>query len=417
MPNPLPYPRGAVAPRVDLRQWQDVTLFSFASTQIDAPADWGPYADDVLALLTGRGTIEAANRCSMAAGASAALTAASSVTISITSEDKIGILAAGLADHFTLGASADNAVLGFDPAGQTSVTVAGGEYIEAPNTWQRGNVANVGLAPKLTSSVADGATTGNLVTPQEYRAHSVLDLVRSIGSADVDDSFGAQSLASLSPTVRWGIDDDGYVWMARNTTVQANALTWGSTSFRDMLGFTGAEVETTPAGATNLRILTATHPCRLLLTPWLPFEKLLDEAESVGNALLLTSGRSIWTETQWLRRYVVDLWVDGYMSRIDRARHFLDHLARLLAPGSWVNVYQDWGEGRRARRTWEVVPGNANSPAYSKTHTSQRDGDYGRLRCYVDRGASKVFSLEYEGQVRQRARVTLPLIQRPDTDA
>lgn len=413
MPNANAYPRGAVTTRVDVRQWQGARLFSFGSTHVDAPNDWGPFFDDAVVLLTGRGTALAANRCSMAHALAAALPAASSVSVSLSSiTDRITLRAVGLAGHFTLAAGAANAVLGFDPAGQTSALLAGGETITAVGDWQRGVIESV--APTITSSVADGSTSGPLVTPSQYRVHCALDLLRTLGNGDADDSAGGMSLGTLSPGVRWGLTADGHVFMARNTSVTASALTWVSTTFRDFLGFTGLEAATTPSGSANLRVLTATYPCHGVLTPYWPLERVADSLEHVGQAQLLTSGRQYWVGQQALRRYDVTFLVDGYQARLDRARHFVDHVAPYLHPGAWVNVYQDWGDPRRARRTVDIRPGSA---AYDTVATSQRDGDFGRLRCYLDRGAESRVALEFEGALRQRARVTLSLAQRPDSDA
>ena len=414
MPNALSYPRGAIACQVDVRRWQGERLFSFGTTHTDAPSTWGPFFDDVLALLTGRGTVLADDRCNMARSVDTALTAATAITVGVTSTDRIFILAAGLAGAFTMAAGAGNAALGFDVAGQTSATLFGGEYMVATGEWQRGAITSV--SPTITSSVADGGTSGPLVAPKQYRVHSALDLLRTLGSADLDDSAATTSLASLSATVRWGVDADGHVFMARNLSEQGNTITWVEASFRDFLGFTGAETETTPAGSSNLRVLTATHPCSGLLTPSRPLERVTDLIEHIGQAQLLTSGRQYWTGQQILRRFEVVAYVDGYCARIDRARHFVDRVAPYLHPGAWVNIYQDWGDPRRSLRSWDVVPAAGRS-AYSTLYTSQRDGDYGRLRCYVDRGGPKTFSLVYDGQVRQRAPITLQLTERPTSDA
>lgn len=402
MPSPSWGPKGAFAAEVDARQWAGAVLWTENGADVTAPA-WA-YFDDAVAFLTGRGTAPynaAPGFASMAYGVAQALTAATSVTVGIDSQDRIWVLAAGLGGHFTLAAGAGNAALGFDPAGQTSVTLFGGEYLVGVSDWQRGNVSNV--AP----TVSDGITSGPLVLPAAYRVHSAVDLARSWGVGDADDAHPTSSLSALG-TGRWGIDASGRVWRARNASGSPTsyALTWVSSSLRAFLGFTGTEAEVTTSG---VAVLTATFPCTGLLCPTRPFD-LVVRGRSWGGSAVQCSDGSAATAT-WLDQltYRIDGYLDGPADERDLLTHWLAKVRPHMPPGALVTAYQDWGDPRRAQRN-EVR--SVTRPDYSRLYTGQRDGTYGRLllRRATDDSADQL--VEWPARVMRRAPLSLRFTER-----
>jgi hypothetical protein len=410
MPTPTPYSRfPAIMAEVDAREWAGENLWVENAAPIAAPSTWA-YFDDALAFLTGRGTAAddaVVGYASMAYGVQQALTVASSVTVGITSGDRVFILAAGLAGNFTLAAGAGNVALGFDAAGQTSVTVAGGEYMEATADWVRAPVVSV--APTVTSSVADGSTSGPLVLPALYQVQSPVDLARAWGDGDADDAYPTTNLSALG-TGRWGIDASGHVWRARNTSGSPTsyALSWTSTTLRDFLGFTGQEAEVTTSG---VAVLTATYPCTGVLCPTRPFDAVTRTRSWQGTAVQSSNGAA--TSATWLDQlgYILDLYLDGPADRIDLQDHYLRRVREEMPPGSLVTAYQQWpGQTRRTRRSSGV--GSTQVPAYSTVYDSQVDGELGRLLCRRAVDDSANVDVVWPDRLQRRFPMQLRLTER-----
>lgn len=401
MSSPSLYLLPAIACEVDAREWAGVDLWTEGASTIAGPAGW-EFFDDVLAMLTGRGSDPSAAGVNIAYGVDQALTAATSVTVAITSDDRIGILVGGLGGHFTMAAGAGNAALGFDVAGQTSITVGPSEYLLATSTWVRGPVTSV--AP----TIDDGATSGPLVVPAVYRAHGPMDMVRSWGSADLDDAYPTTNLSAIGEA-RWGIDASGHVWRARQTST-TSALSWDSLTFRDFLGFTGQEAETVPA--TGLSVLTATYPCTGLLCPTRPFDIVARNREHVGAAARTSDGG--WYSSTWLDHlgYTLRGYLDGPADQRDLQDHYLRRVLEYMPPGGALNVYQQWPfQTRRALRSSGV--GSQQVPQYSSLYDGQTDGTYGRLLCRRS-GATPntTFLADWPGRVLRRLPVTWELTER-----
>lgn len=401
MPSPSFHLLPAIACEVDAREWAGVDLWTEGASTIAAPAGWG-FFDDALAMLTARGSNPSAAGVNIAHGVDQALTAATSVTVAVTADDRIGILVGGLGGHFAMAAGADNAALGFNVAGQTSITVGSSEYLLATSTWVRGPVTSV--AP----TIGDGVTSGPLVAPAVYRAHGPMDMVRPWGSGDLDDAYPTTNLSAIGEA-RWGIDASGRVWRARQTST-TSALSWNSITFRNFLGFTGQEAEATPA--TGLSVLTATYPCTGLLCPTRPFDIVARNREHVGAAARTSDGG--WYSSTWLDHlgYTLRGYLDGPADQRDLQDHYLRRVLQYMPPGGALNVYQQWPfQTRRARRSSGV--GSQQVPQYSSLYDGQADGTYGRLLCRRS-GATPntVFVADWPGRVLRRLPVTWDMTER-----
>lgn len=401
MPNAICGPRGALACEVDASQWAGTTLFTVGVATIAAPSGWTTF-DDVLAMLTGRGC--GATWGGLAAplvdlAADAATATGTTVSAAINASDRIVLTFTG-GTAVTLAPGAGNAAWGFDPAGQSAVLVAGNYVLTAVSDWQRGNIEGAQL------DLTRGASNG-LAPALAYRAHSAVHAVRQWGIADGDDAYPTSNLQYLDLNASWGIDADGHVWRAWDVG-SSGTVSWSSTTFRDALGFTGQESVTSSG---SLRVLTATYPCRWLLTPSRPWEQVIRAGDSTGSSVRASDrGAYSVTWSQW-DRWDVTGYIDGPADRIDRQDHWLRQVWAYMPPGARVNLYQDWTDGRRGRRTADTGPqvsGGRELP-YSVLYTSQRDGEYGRWLCRLDPDTSRLASVEWEGRLQRRSQVRLTL--------
>ena len=404
MPNPICGPRGALAVEVDATEWAGETLFTVSGTSIDAAASWTTF-DDVLAMLTGRGCgLDGGGTPIVDLARDAATATGTTVTAAINANDRIVLRFTG-ATAVTLAAGADNAVFGFDPAGQSAVLVGGNRVLTAVSDWQRGNIENAQL--DLTRSTSNG-----LAPALAYRAHTAVQTVRQWGTtaapADADDNYPETNLQQSDKAASWGIDADGHVWRARDVSRGA-APVWVSTTFRDALGFTGEEIETSNG---DLRVLTATYPCRWLLTPSRPWENVIRGNERAGSSVRASDrGAYAVRWSQW-DRFVVTGYIDGPADRIDRQSHWLQQVWPYFYPGVRCNLYQDWGDGRRGRRTDTTSPTQATGSRvtpYSVLYTSQRDGEYGRWLCRRDVDGPNAADVEWSGRLQRRSEFTATL--------
>lgn len=401
MPNALCGPRGAITTEVDATEWAGVTLFTVGLNSAVAPSDWTTFRD-VIDLLNGRGCGQVfygagAYVADLATDASTAT--GTTVTADINRDDRIVLTFTG-ATAVTLAAGAGNAAWGFDPAGQAAALVGGNYVLTAVSDWQRGNVQNQQL------SLTRGASSG-LAPADAYRTHTLVLALRQWGSADLDDTAPTSNVQHLDSGASWGVDADGHVWRAWDVGLSA-APTWVSTTFRDALGFTGQEASTSDG---DLRILTATYPCRWLLTPSRPWEAVLRARDSAGSAVRASDrGAYSVTWSQWDRLDVTG-YIDGPADRIDRQDHWLRDVWPYMPPGGLVTLYQDWGDGRRGRRTADTGPqasGGLTLP-YSTLYTSQRDGEYGRWLCRLDVEASRLGRVQWAGRMQRRSEVQMSL--------
>lgn len=402
MPNPLCGPRGALAVEVDATEWAGVNLFDVGLIQITTPSTWGTF-DDVLAMLNGRGvgqTYGGAGAFVADLAADAATATGTAVTAAIDANDRIVLTFTG-ATAVTLAAGADNAVFGFDTAGQAAVLVGGNYVLTAVADWDRGNIENAQL------DLTRGASNG-LAPADAYRAHTAVQTVRQWGIADADDAYPDSSVQYLDFGASWGVDADGHVWRARDTAIGA-APTWVSTSFRDALGFTGEETETSVGG---LRVLTATYPCQWLITPSRPWERTIRGRKWDGSSVRASDRGAYAVEWSQWDRFAVTGYIDGPADRIDRQSHWLQKVWPYFYPGARCNLYHDWGDGRRGRRTDTTSPTQATGARvlpYSILYTAQRDGEYGRWLCRRDVDGAQSADVEWAGRLQRRSEVKFSL--------
>ena len=140
-------------------------------------------------------------------------------------------------------------------------------------------------------------------------------------------------------------------------------------------------------------------------------ERHSEGAQEVSDHQQLTGGAAAYATVDGLKGYDVALLLDGPADRIDQARHYLDGFRPYWAPGILANVYQDWGDGRRSLRAIDV---DSTTAAYSALNTSQRDGEYGRLRVRVSVDAGPDAAVRYPSRLRRRLPLTMAFTERED---
>lgn len=404
MPNPISAPRPAIAAQFDARPWAGAALYTLGVATVTAPSSWGVY-DDALAFLTGRGTMTTEFASLIISVANATGLAPADVTVSINQLDRVSVVMT-TGTVVTIAAGAANARWGFNLAGQSSIAGGGGtQVLTAVSDWQRGNI------PPLTQMSWSSGLSSGLVPVGPAAVHSVLDTVRSIGIGPdaVADPLVLLDFVAGSQASRWGITDDGRAFRSR-LTVATNPVVWASLSFRDRLGFTGAEVETVTGAVSTL---TATHPLPGLLCPTRPMDHTWRGHDSRGAVALGSDGRAYLATWQDLATLDPRMYLDGPADRYDREAHWLGKVRPLLPPGAACELYQDWHDYRRGVRTIDTMPPGPTSAGrvlpYSVDYTSQRDGEYGRMRCRVRVESGRAVTDEWPGRIKRRLPLDLAL--------
>lgn len=262
------------------------------------------------------------------------------------------------------------------------ITGVAGNLLVFPHDWIRGNIgfgdANTTLRvtptghapyfPSLNLAKIQGVIT-------TLRASTLNDLDSTAPFNSLEDLDNA-AYAVLSPGftgIRWGLNDDGYVFHSHLTAIAA-PLVWTSTSFRDRLGFDGTESEITTTSGYS--IWTAKNPCPGVLIPTRSLQEgPEEETVDVVRTLEKVSGSiASIVIASWIRWRVVGQ-IDGPADSVDLGRHYVE---RCFGPyGTWhagspMTIVPEWGDGRRMKSA-------LGGDAYSTLYTTQEDGIRGRI--------------------------------------
>lgn len=410
MPGNNPHPLVALLGEVDTSQWAGVDVLNRGGSNVSLDADSATF-DDVLALLNGCGSQSGRSLPEDVQSRWTANSGAGNLAVTLNDDDQIVLTAS--AEDFTVSAGINNIYFGADPAGYGLV---GGS---APF------VRTFDYAPWVRGAQVHGSTGRLEITPAVGTAFSIpryvgtiqslITHVRKFDESDADGTWSTLCLEDLDNTtndtvarrIRWGIDGDGHVYTTRPSGVSA-AVTWVSTSFRDRLGFTGLETESTSNGIVTL---TAANPCPGCYFPTRPLETIEPITRETTGVLELSDGDICANHVGAIARWRVVFYVDGPADSRDTSRHwvercFKEHWTR----GSMLTLYQHWGDPRRALAGWQV---NAEQPAYDLLYTSERDGYRGRLRCRIAADSPNERSLAWEGALRRRLPVEMHLVSVP----
>lgn len=387
---------------VDASEWAGVTLYTRNGTNVTAPAlasmhDAGHYPD-VMALLTGWASFRTLSAEMAANWAGAGLTGTPALSINASGYLQLSVTGAAGTITLTTGVT--------DPWGWggtlTSTTVGSAEVITAGSRWTRGRF------PATTQSlfaIDDGAGLGQFPSYQTY-AHSLPTYLTTAGAADGDavteclEKWDNNAVDSTNKRIRWGIDSEGRVFTSWDSDLGAGYnVTWVSSSFRRMLGFTGDE---TAINALGVRMLTATYPPRglLLMRSGL---KVVDHArEHVGSALDLGSGRvagrsrATWREVSVSADIVGGVgYVESNAAHLDEEQQLLHRVSPYLYPGARATLVPRWDDPRIGQSLHAQLAAGSTPVAQSTTLVSSTGAIVGRMRAEVATGAERTMRLQF----------------------
>ena len=401
MPLNNPAPQFGLLSAYDLRDFSGEQVFTRSGgSAVSMPTfttGQGVYEDAVF-FLNGRSSdtqISAAGQMNTVKtfGASWSATIDENDKVKISSNVDFEITKLGTNDALGMGSATINA------------TQVGSDYVViAPNDWTRGSI-NLGDVSYRLDEVG-GSNTFNFPALNVY-AQDVTTFIRDRATVNDADVFGLDSLELLDQTaqsadaISWFITDDGYAACSYLTSL--GHISWTNTTIRDLLGFSGNETPTTYA--TTYSLLISTFKASGVLIPSRPIQ-----AHHLRVANQSQSRRKIGGgyASNYIGTYitsVIQFDLDALLDLSDDYRHFTNRWLPYASSGERVNVYQSWGDSRRALMTAEVLGGQA---AYDTLNTSEDNALYGRVRGSL---ITSEFDLVYPSRLRRRVPVAIEVEQ------
>ena len=301
---------------------------------------------------------------------------------------------------FTLDTLGTVDALGFGSS-QLNATLSGSSYVvTAPNNWTRGSI-NLGDVSYRVREVG-GSGDFNFPAINVYM-QDVSVFLRDRQTTSDDDVFSEtdlnklDTLAQSNNNISWFLDDNGRVNCSYLTSI--GDITWSSSAFRDLLGFTGDETAT--VYSTTYSLLTATHKPVGVLIPSRPYQSHHLRVQNESQSRRLIGGGYV---SNFIGSYITSILsfdLDALLDEVDDYRHFTDRWMPYCSAGERINIYLGWGDSRRALLTAQVT---ADQPAYDLLYTSEDNGEYGRVRGSL---TINTLDLSYPTRLKRRVPVTL----------
>ena len=301
---------------------------------------------------------------------------------------------------FTLDTLGTVDALGFGSS-QLNATLSGSNYIvTAPNNWTRGSI-NLGDVSYRVREVG-GSGDFNFPAINVYM-QDVSVFLRDRQTTSDDDVFSEtdlnklDTLAQSNNNISWFLDDNGRVNCSYLTSI--GDITWSSSAFRDLLGFTGDETAT--IYSTSYSLLTATHKPVGVLIPSRPYQSHHLRVQNESQSRRLIGGGYV---SNFIGSYVTSILsfdLDALLDQTDDYRHFTDRWMPYCSAGERINIYLGWGDSRRALLTAQIT---ADQPAYDLLYTSEDNGEYGRVRGSL---TINTLDLSYPTRLKRRVPVTI----------
>lgn len=388
-------PDFALLSSLDMRTYDSVEIFQRNGSPVNMPSfstGSGIY-EDLLFFLNGRyssSTVYATAQFSVA-------TFGSNWSFSINSNDKVVIASTSNFELASVGSS--------DPFGfgnnTISATLSGSTYfVTASNDWTRGLIDLSDCSYKISDPSSSNIFYFPDVKPD---IQDVSVFARSSSGSD-SDYFGLTTLETLDNTVAsstditWTINNSGFVQCHYRTSL--NDIVWSSNEIRNLLGFTGNEE---PVIDGTISRLTASKVSPACLFPTRPIQSQHLSVENVSQYRRFIGGGYA---SNFIGSYVTTLLnfdLDAQLDSKDDYRHFSNLFAPRISGGERINLYQCWGDSRRALREDEV---NANQAAYTSLYTSEENGERGRLRGSC---LTPSFDLAYPGRLHRRVPIRMEI--------
>ena len=396
MPLNNPAPQFGLLTSFDMAGQSGVTVFSRSggsSVALPTYASGEGLYEDVLFFLNGRGSenlFKADTQLLLGPfGSSWSMTIDENDKIKITSDVDFELTKIGTDDPFGFGSSTVGASL------------VGSDYVLiASNDWTRGLID----LDNVTYRIDEVGGSGTFNFPSvKSDIQDVTTFIRGYSQSDADD-FSLSSLQALdnsaqgSSDITWTITNAGFTQCHYRTTL--GDITWNATAIRDLLGFTGQE---SPVVDGSHSRLTSTHKNQGVLIPSRPYQSHHLRVNNVAQNRRKIGGGYV---SNFIGSYVTSVLrfdLDALLDQVDDYRHFTNKFLPLVGPGERINLYQGWGDSRRALITADIVGSQA---AYDLLFTSEDNGDQGRVR-----GSLTVadYDLSYPTRLRRRVPVTLEI--------
>ena len=318
-------------------------------------------------------------------------------TVTLNSDDKVVITSD---TDFTLDTLGTVDALGLGSS-QLNATSSGSDYIvTAPNNWTRGAINLDDVSYRIRE--VGGAGDFNFPAIDLYM-QDVSVFLRNRQTINDADNVSENDLTKLDVTaqaninITWFLDDNGRVNCSYLTTL--GDISWSSSAFRDLLGFTGDEAPVVYSGIYSL--LTATHKPVGVLIPSRPYQSHHLRVQNESQSRRLIGGGYV---SNFIGSYVTSILsfdLDALLDQVDDYRHFTDRWMPYCSSGERINIYLGWGDSRRALLTAEVT---ADQPAYDLLYTSEDNGEYGRVRGSL---TINTLDLSYPTRLKRRVPVTI----------
>lgn len=404
MPDNNLSPTIALVAGADLSPWRGLDVFKRFATFITLPA-WASPGDglfaDLLTALNGRG--EHLSLGQRADALVAAWSPTDSMSITINADDLVEISSTV---QFELSAGPETVPLGFVSGASYLAALVGSDWVvTAPSEWVRGPLDTVeakifldplGVAFPI-SAVAEG-----------YH-QDVVTLLRSSGVTPETDEDAPtdESLQYLDndgmgdDDTTWSLDEDGRVVISWTSTSSSFDPDWLDDSFREWLGFTGLEAPVR-FGATYSTLTGTYLPAGVVVTELAEFTPGVardGEAVQVGRDFypLRRGDYPTLSFSTYLRGPAA--------CGDDQITHFHERFVGEVPQGGRFNLYQQWGDPRRALRDFRV---GAAQDAYSLSRTSELDGRRGRLVARLIPGVDN-YRADWPNRITMEARYAFDL--------
>ena len=320
-------------------------------------------------------------------------------TLSLNSSDKFVFSSD---TDFTVTSTGSSDPLGVG-SGTLTATLDGSTYsVTCPNDWTRGAISFTGVTYRIDE--VSGAVF--FVFPNQDTTIQDLSLyTRDRATVSDADVFGLDSLDKLDQTaqvttlINWYITDDGFTECLYAAHV--GDITWTNTTIRDLLGFSGNETPATHA--TSFKRLTSTFKASGVLIPSRPLQGHHLRVSNLSQSRRKIGGGYVSNYIGTYTTSALQFDLDALLDVSDDYRHFTDRWLPLCSSGERVNLYQSWGDSRRALVSAEVLGTQA---AFDTLFTSESNGLYGRVRGSL---ITADFDLSYPGRLRRRVPVAMEI--------
>ena len=400
-------PKFALATLVDVRDFSGTTIYTRNGTDVPLQAFTqlglipnSGYFPDVLHLLTGH------NRYELKDALATSAVALADPTVGIDANDHVWIESSTEFDVDPY--SADTGYdLGFTVASSSVVSPDDPARwrITADSDWKRGVVV-----PGTGIKIDPG--TGWKFARVTVHAQDVPTICRDIAVAGPDgyNWYGSGlSYADINEgfdtrDVSWVVDDTGHV--IESVFAAANLATWTTDGLplRNLLGFDGTEAVQTSMVSGKYR--RAKYPCAWLVCPSRPLDIIEPTVKTYGAGALLASGQTTSVRLSSHIQWNVTGWMDGPKDALggDLAWHFSRGVVPYLPPGGRVRLFQDWGDSRRAGRTYE-------RKAYGVEYTVEQEGYRGAIIGSMVPDQDTNYSISWPERIRRRSPISFQLLQ------